>query len=540
MLNNYTYILQNINGSLLTFEEYKNVYETIILKYHYPLCLNITNILTEAEKNSIKTNEFQFIKSKLSATIQIYQLPRVLYDLFFILYNCVVLYNRKINIQNFYNEQQPYIDYCNKLNNFHAELSENIFGLNNFIITFLLSLEDVDYKTPKYKDYSKILDAIVSQYDLFINETFVDKKREYYDTNTEEFIKFITNHLYDIWEGLFSKKYNFTIFFNKINETQSYVNNLYIKEIFLSIIESITENIKFIKENNKLMEQKTQILDLIKSILHDRIRIHAIIYDNRNAFDSKYNFKIFVKNLNIKLLKNTLIQETIGAEKDGIVLYRGARDGKELGIDENAQNRGYSISYNSSLLNGVLTDITACTYKFMTDETIIGNIKLDIKTNKLYKHKYVLNKFFYGDNSEDDNLFFIPPLHPYLQMMSSGEFWHPRSKIYNGSTIHEISTFAGLYNEIKGIVGVNFDKFPDYLTSRYDRAQFDTEFKKFIVENRSIINDDEGHVSEDTENEYLVFYDARAEGKKTKRGTKRGTKRRTKRGTKRGTNMLSY
>ena len=120
-------------------------------------------------------------------------------------------------------------------------------------------------------------------------------------------------------------------------------------------------------------------------------------------------------------------------------------------------------------------------------------------------------------------------------MMSSGEFWHPRSKIYNGSTIHEISTFAGLYNEIKGIVGVNFDKFPDYLTSRYDRAQFDTEFKKFIVENRSIINDDEGHVSEDTENEYLVFYDARAEGKKTKRRTKRGTKRRTKRGTKRGT-----
>lgn len=529
MLENYTYILQNKNDSLLTFEEYKDVYETIVLKYHYPLCLNISNNLTQAEKNSIKSNEFQFIKSKLSGT-QIYQLPRVLYDLFFILYNCVILYNRKINIKNFNNEQQPFIDYCNKLNDYHAELSENIFGLNNFIITFLLSLEDVNYKTPKYKDYNKILDSIVSEYHLFINETFVDKKREYYDTNTEEFVKFITKNLYEIWEGLSSKNHNFTSFFNKFN--QSYVNNLYIKEIFLSIIESITENIKSIKENNNMMAQKKQITELIESIIHDRIRLHKIIYNNRNAFDSKNYFKIFVKNLNIELLKNTLIQETVGVENDGIVLYRGARDTKESGIDENVPNRGYSISYNSSLLNGVLADITACTYKFMTDETVVGNVNKDIKTNKLYKHKYVLNKFFYGDNSEDDNLFFVPPLHPYLQMMAFGELWHPRSKIYNGSTIKEISTFAGLYDDNKGIVGVDFDKFPDYLTSLYERSRFDTEFKKFIAKNRSRMNDDEGYVTEDTENEYLVFYDAQADGKKTKRKTKRRVKRGTKRKTK--------
>lgn len=531
MLENYTYIFQNKNDSLLTFEEYKHVYETIVLKYHYPLCLNISNNLTQSEKNSIKTNEFQFIKSKLPGT-QIYPLPRVLYDLFFILYNCVILYNRKINIKKFNNEDESYVDYCNKLNDYHAELSENIFGLNNFIITFLLKHEDVNYKTPKYNDYNKILDSIVSEYHLFINETFVDKKREYYDTNTEEFIIFITKNSNDIWEGFNSKKYNFIIFFNKINETQSYVNNLYIKEIFLSMIESFTENIKLIKENNKLMEQKKQIEELFERTLRDRTRMHAIIYDHRNAFDSKYFFKIFLANLNIELLKNTLIQETVGVENDGIVLYRGARDDKESGIDENAPNRGYSISYNSSLLNGVLSDITACTYKFMTDATIVGNTNNNIQTNKLYKHKYVLNKFFYGDNSEEDNLFFIPPLHPYLQMMSIGELWHPRSKIYNGSTIKEISTFAGLYDDNKGIVGVDFDKFPDYLTSLYERSQFDTEFKNFISKNRSRMNDDEGYVTEDTENEYLVFYDAQAEGKKTKRRTKRRTKRVTKRKTK--------
>jgi len=529
MLENYTYIFQNKNDSLLTFEEYKSVYETIVLKYHYPLCLNITNNLTQAEKNSIKTNELRFIKSKLSATIQIYQLPRVLYDLFFILYNCVILYNRKIDIQEFNNNRQPFIDYCIKLNNYHADLSEKIFGLNNFIITFLLKLEDVNYKTPKYKDYNKILNSIVSEYHLFINETFVDKKREYYDTNTEEFVKFITKNLYEIWEGLSSKNHNFTSFFNKFN--QSYVNNLFIKEIFLSIIESITENIKSIKENNNMMAQKKQITELIESIIHDRTRLHKIIYDHRNAFDSKNYFKIFVTNLNIKLLKNTLIQETIG-EKDNIVLYRGARDTKESGIDENVPNRGYSISYNSSLLNGVLSDITACTYKFMTDVTIIGNTNEDIKTNKLYKHKYVLNKFFYGDNSKNDNLFFVPPLHPYLQMMSSGELWHPRSKIYNGSNIQEISTFAGLYDESKGVVGVNFDKFPDYLTSQYNQGFFDTEFKNFIAQNRSRINDDEGYVTEDSENEYLVFYDALAEGKKLRRKSRRKTNRKTKRKTK--------
>ena len=117
-------------------------------------------------------------------------------------------------------------------------------------------------------------------------------------------------------------------------------------------------------------------------------------------------------------------------------------------------------------------------------------------------------------------------------MMAFGELWHPRSKIYNGSNIKGVSTFAGLYDDNKGSVGLNFDKFPDYLTSLYERSRFDTEFKKFIAKNRSRMNDDEGYVTEDTENEYLVFYDAQADGKKTKRKTKRRVKRGTKHKTK--------
>jgi hypothetical protein len=85
-------------------------------------------------------------------------------------------------------------------------------------------------------------------------------------------------------------------------------------------------------------------------------------------------------------------------------------------------------------------------------------------TDDAYKHYYKLRKFNYGDDSDESNLFFIPPLHPYLQLSSNGEFWHARSKIFVGSQIQWLGTFAGTFAETKGIVGYS-EKFPDYLVS---------------------------------------------------------------------------
>jgi hypothetical protein len=530
MLENYTYILQNKNDSLLTFYEYDDVYKTILLRYHYPVCLDVTLNLDETEKDGIKMDEYSFIKSKLPENIQIYQLPRLLYDLFFILYNCVYLYDTKFETKSFNNESMQYNGYCNDVQKIHNDLSEKIFNLNNYIVEFLKNLKGVNYKNPKYKDYNKILDSIIKEYYFFINETMVKKKLEYYDTQHNFFNSFVTDNLFDINDCLSRPVCNFNTVFKKLKI--SYKDTIFVKEIFLSIIESLSDDFKKIANEpvrKKYIERTTKITETI----NDPIKVRKIISEHKNAFDSNDYFKIFVKDLNINLLKNTLIQETINYERNKIILYRGARDSKEFGIDSNVPNRGYSISYNSSLLNGLLTDITACTYKFMTDENIVGNVSKDIKPDKTYKHKYMLNKFLYGDNSVEDNLFFIPPLHPYLQMMSKGELWHPRSKIYNGSNIKEISTFAGLYDNITGVVGES-KRFPDYLSSNYQRDVFDTEFKRFIDNNRSRIHDDIGDVTEDSENEYIVFYDAKnfdaggKQSRKKKVGKKRvGKKRKT-------------
>jgi len=57
-----------------------------LLKYHYPSCLNITYGLSPEEIDNIKNNEFEFIKSKLPSGYSLYQIPRVIYDLFTILF----------------------------------------------------------------------------------------------------------------------------------------------------------------------------------------------------------------------------------------------------------------------------------------------------------------------------------------------------------------------------------------------------------------------------------------------------------------------
>ena len=68
-----------------------NIYINIIFKYAYPYCTRSTNILLNEEKQLIINDEFNLIKTKieeyelinsLNLKLNIYQLPKILYDLF--------------------------------------------------------------------------------------------------------------------------------------------------------------------------------------------------------------------------------------------------------------------------------------------------------------------------------------------------------------------------------------------------------------------------------------------------------------------------
>ena len=520
-IKNYTYILVNSNGTIISEEDYKNIYNNIILKYHYPICLNATLELTEAEKNSIKIDEFAFIKTKITIPdIEIFQIPRILYDMLFILYRHTKLLDSENDLKSFKFDRVflniNYIKYCNHLNNLHQEILEGTCKLNNYIIKYL-QIKKINLKEMTYLEYTLILNSII---------------RDYID----------------------------------------------LKLKLLIINEEIEKEIEILKTKPKvqpiLIEKDIEILEIkpkVQSILINNYPESNLILKKLDIKSINNNFINLINSLNEKLLHKVLIEETISSlnSKNKIILYRGSQDIKESVINEENNNQGYSLSYNTSILNGFFHDITACTYYFMNN--------LMHKSKNRFKHYYNLNRFFYGDNSVEDNLFFIPPFHPYLQMISEDEFWHARSKVFTGSDINNLPYFADYYDDyfydydldyipekfedflqtieeiwykpsktfigkytnettmpiyqkihkillnhqqpintindlsevLKVIYGdidiwylykklypLKYDrvgypdsKFPDYLTSKYDKTKMDNEFKKFINSHRSQIQD---------------------------------------------------
>lgn len=173
-----------------------------------------------------------------------------------------------------------------------------------------------------------------------------------------------------------------------------------------------------------------------------------------------------------KIIFRTILSECRTGYQNKIMFYRGANDLYEEIVDSTNSKCGYSISYNTSILNGILCDNGACTYNYMID-------------NDAYKTYYLIERFFYNDDSVRDNLIYISPMHPYIQLMSKGELWHVRSKIFKGGVIKGIKKFAGIYDDY------DFDekKFPDYLKSKFDKNTMMIKFKTFIAKNRKELID---------------------------------------------------
>lgn len=349
---NYTYIVESkafAESTVreesvvpITKDQYKEIYENIILKYHYPVCLNIKTGLTDSEKQQIKRNEYEFIKTKMEANFadfNIYQLPRVIYDLFVV--HCFNINMKKLDFRELNLEYGNYQIYCQIIDKKHKTntVLNSVFELNNYIIQNLRQRSITYNGRANHIEFKQMLDYLSSK--PTIDQTLLTDRT-----------KCIVN----------------------MNEIFRLINNF---------------------------------------------------YDNR--FNSTLLYKI-------------LLEETMPSNQktNKFYIYRGSYDNNEMAIEEGTENKGYSLSYNNSVLNGILLDETACTYNYMNND--------DERLSQKFKNKYVLKKFFYGDNSIEDNLFFIPPLHPFLQMASTGELWHVRNKIFNGSLGENIQNFNGLFD----------------------------------------------------------------------------------------------
>ena len=130
-------------------------------------------------------------------------------------------------------------------------------------------------------------------------------------------------------------------------------------------------------------------------------------------------------NTSLEEAKN-IVRQTIHFEKQYsqgyAILYRGAQNNMDSLI-VGSRYSFKSLSFNLSIFTGCVMDAGACTMSYFATSPLAWNVKSNDKI------KINIKKFFLHDLSSENSLFFIPPIHPYVQVYSSGELFHCRTKI---------------------------------------------------------------------------------------------------------------
>jgi hypothetical protein len=373
-ITNYAYVWYTRDASSqITEDDLEKIYE-IILNYSYPCYLSGSEVirrLTPEEKTKLLQHELSFIEEKMEMAglshIIMMQIPRVLYDLFNIYFTFKHTKTDMSTIPNFY-----------------YPCSVNIAKM-------------IDYNalTREFTDYVKnnifALNAFIVKY---IQEKYsISTIRDSYDKMADELLA-------ECW---------------------------LIRDIPAASPSMTPEQTEALKEPN-LPDQPPMIPEQMESAF-----IPSLIK--------------LIKRMSLEEAKN-IVRQTIHFEKQDsqghAVLYRGSQNDMDSLIDVSENYRSNppwcdkymgevmsrypclsisfrSLSFNLSIFTGCVMDFGACTMAYLS--LISSRMKVNDKI------KFNIKKFFLDDSSSENSLFFIPPIHPYVQLYSSGELFHPRTKI---------------------------------------------------------------------------------------------------------------
>jgi len=499
---NFTYIIYDINDVNTDIIKNKNELFDLILKYHFPCSMNIhtQTLLSTEEKQEIIDNEVLLFGKKLNefnnhnnTTYSFYQMPRTLYDLLVISYYLSLDINERLNVPYFVlGTDMIYFDYemyCSKVDEYNKQINNFFWSVNNFIHKFIIS----EIKTTPPLNYLYCLRI----FEILITKCKT-KHKELLKDPVDKFLKLVQKIIKD--DTLFSDDY---IDFNKglkLDQAKNFIIKYYpeyvnmekpLKDMFDAINDvliHVFEEKYFTKEDKygrilvKLNNQEfIKIAYLTKTLSTNDENLDIISFID---FSSEKETNILRHTLQYELGINTVNNDSV------VTLYRGSSDLIENVVDKRNQNRGYSVSYNLSILGGIFYDKTACTYNYMLGEYKLEDVNIPItkeQDNFNFKTRYRIKKHNYNDNSISGNLFFIPPLHPLIQLLSLGEYWHPRSKIFKNSEIKGIQAFNYFYDDYDSV-----NKFPDYLISSYEKDEMEKKYNLFMKQNRKEVLTKEG------------------------------------------------
>jgi hypothetical protein len=406
---NYTYLFMTDNSFSQNIND-DNILN-IINEYSYPCILKHT-----LNNKDFKLKDFKIEMDLLyyyinNPSVLLIKIPRILYDLFNILFHL----NNKGDFLSYslqdYNNSDIGHQFCKQVSN---EECEDIITHNGKIKTYFHN----DYNT----------------YNKQIYKIFNDCKNDII-------------------------KLNYFIL-NIINEVNHSITNINWHTIFKKIITKI-------------------------QMFHDDKRFQ--IFSNLKQYASINLLSIRVINilemtLKIELNKNNEIINN--ANDDKIILYRGMTYKKEGPVTSShpffsGKEVFFSLSYNTSILNAILTDPTACTLYYYKQ----GSINYESGKTQFsgFIKQYILLDKIYYNNHIVTELFFIPPIHPYILLIIGGEYWHARSKFPAS-----ISKSDNKDQIIRGIADGHTYKL-DYLISHYDKDKLQEKFTEYLQNRKKIV-----------------------------------------------------
>ena len=159
---------------------------------------------------------------------------------------------------------------------------------------------------------------------------------------------------------------------------------------------------------------------ILEHILHAE---YMFINAPTSSFDCfRLNFTEPVK----QIFRVILIYELDRTSPGVTLLYRGAVLANDSLLTKKRLIQ--STSLNTSGLSGCVNDPTACTLFYLEGTATFEAVGKQTEAAKNDKIICRLKKFFKGDGSNEDNMFFNPPFHPFLVSFLGGELFHPRTK----------------------------------------------------------------------------------------------------------------
>ena len=461
-ITNYTYIWFRIDNPLLDIEKAElDIIYNIITTFSYPCYLSGSDVirqLSEAEQHMLIHNELDFIRGRMQMAnlthIAIIQIPRLMYDLFVLIHTVETRKrtfeeiitcedSKRLNLQGFLTLQV----YVWSIQYIMGERKHKptILDVNRFIINKIFYIASGGPPPTSYN--------------------MTDSEKVRYPGKGDKKSKHKGKMVDKSKMGKYVKHESYSDLSESSSSSDSFSSPSHARS------HSRSPSPSQVKLPAPLLAPPENPAPLIHGFLSEPDQAFKIILEFILQCDDIYipaqgflNAFLLSFTPQTKDLLRQILQVESQITSGYAILYRGSKLKHDVLISDSGHM--HSRSFNSSVLSGCISDDTACTLFYIEPTTTYDAIAHVTKASQNDRLIYMIKKYLVHDSSDENSLFFIPPIHPFIQLHSIGELFHPRTKVSRSYLRDVYPTLVKKKQSVEGIVcDLQFIANSDYLQS---------------------------------------------------------------------------